>query len=162
MSDNLTTPAEIDYEAVVAALREDHNRTASHAKRAGWQLAGNFPPATIGQVRQNNRGSGQYFFDPDNMRDLRSRAHDTVYQGGVFVMSEAGPFGRDGADIRAYSVLLSDPWGRVSVVHTRPDAPPSESRQFFRKSSHAHMAARRIADAIVKSGHLGKFGERGD
>ena len=84
---------------------------------------GYFP--SIGHIQDANENSGRYFFCPSAMRGFRSRVHNAVYGGCVFVTSEQFSF-RGRTEPREYRVRVAMKDGSIKSVmgkfKTRADA----------------------------------------
>ena len=48
---------------------------------------GHFP--SVGHIQDANKKGGRYFFDPATMRGFRSRIHNALYGGCIFVTSNS-------------------------------------------------------------------------
>ena len=84
---------------------------------------GHFP--SVGHIQDANKNGGRFFFEPNAMRGFRSRGHNALYGGGVFVTSEQFSF-RGHTDPREYRVRGAMADGAIQSVmgkfKTRADA----------------------------------------
>ena len=78
---------------------------------------GYFP--SIGHIQDANENSGRYFFCPSAMRGFRSRVHNAVYGGCVFVTSEQFSF-RGRTEPREYRVRVAMKDGSIRSVGKYP------------------------------------------
>ena len=84
---------------------------------------GHFP--SVGHVQDANKNGGRFFFEPNAMRGFRSRVHNALYGGCVFVTSEQFSF-RGHTEPREYQVRVAMSDGSIQTVmgkfKTRADA----------------------------------------
>ena len=84
---------------------------------------GHFP--SVGHIQDANKNGGRCFFEPNAMRGFRSRVHNALYGGCVFVTSEQFSF-RGHTDPREYRVRVAMSDGSIQSVmgkfKTRADA----------------------------------------
>ena len=84
---------------------------------------GHFP--SVGHIQDANKNGGRFFFEPNAMRGFRSRVHNALYGGCVFVTSEQFVF-RGHKDPREYRVRVAMSDGSIRSVmgkfKTRADA----------------------------------------
>ena len=84
---------------------------------------GHFP--SVGHGQDANKNGGRFFFEPNAMRGFRSRVHNALYGGCVFVTSEQFSF-RGHTDPREYRVRVAMSDGSIQSVmgkfKTRADA----------------------------------------
>ena len=84
----------------------------------------------IEDVKTHNRVQGYYFFNTDTMRGFKSRVHENVYGGCVFVTSEKNSSWRFDYP-RAYTVRMITENGSIETI--------GEFQGFdTRYSAHAH------------------------
>ena len=74
---------------------------------------------TIGFIIDANKRAGQHFFSPSTMRGFRSRIHNAVYGGCVFVTSEQFSF-RGRTEPREYRVRVAMKDGSIRSVGKYP------------------------------------------
>ena len=74
---------------------------------------GHFP--SVGHIQDTNKRAGYHFFDPNAMRGFRSRVHNALYGGCVFVTSEQFSF-RGHTDPREYRVRVGMSDGSIHSV----------------------------------------------
>lgn len=68
----------------------------------------------VAEIRQANKNSGYYFFDPKTMRFFATKVHAGVYGGRYFITSEnAGPFDKQ----RVFVVREAHANGRVTTAN---------------------------------------------
>ena len=76
---------------------------------------GYFP--SIGHIQDANEKAGRHFFDPAAMRGFRTRVHNAVYGGCVFVTSEQFSF-RGHTKPREYRVRVAMADGSIRSLST--------------------------------------------
>ena len=74
---------------------------------------GHFP--SVGHIQDANKNGGRFFFEPNAMRGFRSRVHNALYGGCVFVTSEQFSF-RGHTDPREYRVRVAMSDGSIQSV----------------------------------------------
>ena len=84
--------------------------------------------SSVSQIKRLNESSGRYFFSPSAMRGFRSRVHDSVYGGCVFVTSEKNDMPYCAPQPRVYTVRVAmadgsiQTYGSLGDYATRADA----------------------------------------
>ena len=78
---------------------------------------GYFP--SVGHIQDANEKAGRYFFSPSAMRGFRTRVHNAVYGGCVFVTSEQFSF-RGHTEPREYRVRVAMKDGSIRSVGKYP------------------------------------------
>ena len=85
---------------------------------------GYFP--SVGHIQDANKNGGRFFFEPNAMRGFRSRVHNALYGGCVFVSSEKENYSRFTPNPqRQYSVRVAMSDGsieRYGVYDTKRQA----------------------------------------
>ena len=80
---------------------------------------------SVGHIQDANKNNGYHFFSPSAMRGFRTRVHNAVYGGCVFVTSEQFSF-RGHTEPREYRVRVAMKDGSIKSVmgkfKTRADA----------------------------------------
>ena len=74
---------------------------------------------SVGHIQDANKNNGYYFFSPSAMRGFRTRVHNAVYGGCVFVTSEQFSF-RGHTEPREYRVRVAMKDGSIRSVGKYP------------------------------------------
>ena len=81
------------------------------------QQLGHFP--SVGHIQDANKNNGRHFFSPNAMRGFRSRVHNALYGGCVFVTSEQFSF-RGHKEPREYRVRVAMKDGSIRSLGKYP------------------------------------------
>ena len=95
---------------------------------------GHFP--SVGHIQDTNKRAGYHFFDPNAMRGFRSRVHNALYGGCVFVTSEQFSF-RGHTDPREYRVRVAMSDGSIQSVMGK-----------FKSRADAHDNAKGLGESL--------------
>ena len=98
--------------------------------------------SSVSQIKRLNESSGRYFFSPAAMRGFRSRVHDSVYGGCVFVTSEKNDMPYCAPQPRMYTVRVAMADGSIRTYGSIGD---------YATRAEAHSVARLLA-AGLKAG----------
>lgn len=98
--------------------------------------------SSVSQIKRLNESSGRYFFSPSAMRGFRSRVHDNVYGGCVFVTSEKNDMPYCAPQPRMYTVRVAMADGSIRTYGSIGD---------YATRAEAHSVARLLA-AGLKAG----------
>ena len=84
---------------------------------------------SIADVKERNKETGHYFFDPDSMRFFQSTIGRTLYGGRFFVTSETGP-----DHVTRWTVRRAHPDGTIATCgefqrYSTRDAAKKEARR---------------------------------
>ena len=74
---------------------------------------------SVGHIQDANKNNGYHFFSPSAMRGFRTRVHNAVYGGCVFVTSEQFSF-RGHTEPREYRVRVAMKDGSIQSVGKYP------------------------------------------
>ena len=91
---------------------------------------------SIGHIQDANKNGGRYFFEPAAMRGFRSRIHNAVYGGCVFVTSEQFSF-RGRTEPRQYRVRVAMADGSIRSVMGK-----------FKSRDNAHENAKWLGESL--------------
>lgn len=95
---------------------------------------GHFP--SVGHVQDANKNGGRFFFEPNAMRGFRSRVHNALYGGCVFVTSEQFSF-RGHTEPREYRVRVAMSDGSIQSVMGK-----------FKTRANAHDNAKWLGESL--------------
>ena len=95
---------------------------------------GHFP--SVGHIQDANKKGGRHFFDPAALRGFRSRIHNALYGGCVFVTSEQFSF-RGHKEPREYRVRVAMADGSIRSVMGK-----------FKTSASAHENAKWLGESL--------------
>ena len=91
---------------------------------------------SVGHIQDANKNNGYYFFSPSAMRGFRTRVHNAVYGGCVFVTSEQFSF-RGHTEPREYRVRVAMKDGSIKSVMGK-----------FKTRSNAHDNAKWLGESL--------------
>ena len=95
---------------------------------------GYFP--SVGHIQDANKNGGRFFFEPNAMRGFRSRVHNALYGGCVFVTSEQFSF-RGHTEPREYRVRVAMSDGSIQSVMSK-----------FKTRANAHDNAKWLGESL--------------
>ena len=72
--------------------------------------------ASITEIKEANRASGQYWFEQSAMRFFRSKIESKVIRGRYFITSEQFVASNGQADPRRYTVRRADDDGSITTI----------------------------------------------
>lgn len=76
---------------------------------------------SVYEIKRTNEDNGRYFFSPATMRSFKSRVHDAVYSGCVFVTSEKNDMPYCAPQPRVYTVRIALADGSIETFGSLGD-----------------------------------------